>query len=236
MDKVAVVTGASSGVGKAVALKLASRGWKVAVLARRADALADVVRSAGKNAGNLLPVVCDVSNPESIRQMADVVLARFGHVDALVNSAGTNTPDRAWKTLSLATYRNVMETNVTGTYSCIQAFLPSMRQSGSGTIVNIVSDSAIQASAKSGAAYATSKYAVRGMTQSLNAEERGNGIRAIAIYPGDIDTPLLDRRPTPPTAEQRKLMLQPDDVADCVLLAIELPGRAVIEEMLIRPR
>jgi NADP-dependent 3-hydroxy acid dehydrogenase YdfG len=168
--------------------------------------------------------------------MAATVLEKFGTIHALVNSAGTNTPDRSFANLSLATYRHVIDINETGTFLCIQAFLPTMRKQQSGTIVNISSDSAIQPSMKAGAAYVASKMAVRGLTLSLNAEERVNGIRACAIYPGDIDTPLLERRPTPPTADARKKMLAPDDVAECVLLAITLPDRAVIEELLIRPR
>src|SRR5205085_2217524 len=112
--------------------------------------------------------------------------------------------DRSFQTLSDTTWRSVIDTNLTGTYLFIQAFLPTMRKHGGGTIINIVSDSAVQASAKAGAAYAASKFAMRGLTQSLNAEERQNGIRATAILPGDIDTPLLENRPTPPTADARK--------------------------------
>ena len=200
--KFAVVTGASSGVGQAIAIKLAQRGWTVAAVAR----------------------------------MAASVLEQFGTVHALVNPAGIYTPDRSFANLSLETYRQVIEVNLTGTFLCIEAFLPAMRKQQSGTIVNISSDSAIQPTMKAGAAYVASKMAVRGLTLSLNAEERVNGIRACAIYPGDIDTPLLEKRPTPPTADARKRMLHTDDIAECVLLAVSLPDRAVIEELLIRPR
>jgi NADP-dependent 3-hydroxy acid dehydrogenase YdfG len=130
----------------------------------------------------------------------------------------------------------MLDTNLNGAYYCIQAFLPSMRKHQSGSIVNIGSDAGIQASAKSGPAYVMSKFGLRGLTQAINAEERGNGIRACSILPGDIDTPLLERRPTPPSAEARQKMLRPEDVAECVLLAINLPSRAILEEMLIRPR
>ena len=110
-----------------------------------------------------------------------------------------------------------------------------MRKQGLGTIVNIVSDAAKQASAKAGPAYAVSKFGQLGLTQSINAEERANGIRACAILPGDIDTPLLERRPVVPTADARKKMLQPEDVAECVWLTVSLPPRAIVEELLIRP-
>jgi NADP-dependent 3-hydroxy acid dehydrogenase YdfG len=100
----------------------------------------------------------------------------------------------------------------------------------------IVSDAGLQASAKAGAAYVASKFGQRGLVQSINAEERVHGIRATAIFPGDINTPLLDKRPTPPPQEARAKMLQPEDVTACVMLAINLPDRAIIEELLIRPR
>jgi len=234
--KIAVVTGASSGLGQAIAIKLAQHGWSVVAVARRPDALQQTIDLAKPADSRITPLECDVSDPAAVENMAATVLAKFGTIHALVNSAGTNTPDRSFANLSLATYRHVIDVNETGTFLCIQAFLPTMRKQQSGTIVNISSDSAIQPSMKAGAAYVASKMAVRGLTLSLNAEERVNGIRACAIYPGDIDTPLLERRPTPPTADARKKMLAPDDVAECVLLAITLPDRAVIEELLIRPR
>jgi NAD(P)-dependent dehydrogenase (short-subunit alcohol dehydrogenase family) len=111
-----------------------------------------------------------------------------------------------------------------------------MRARGAGTIVNVVSDAGLSASPKAGPGYAASKFGQRGLTQSINAEERGRGIRACAILPGDIDTPLLDRRPEPPPPEARARMLKAEDVAECAMLAINLPPHAVVEELLIRPR
>ena len=238
MTQVAVVTGASSGVGQAVAVKLAQLGWQVAAVARREGELrrtADLAAKAGaKHPVSLHP--CDIADSAAVNAMATDVLARQGAVHALVNSAGTNTKDRSLRALTAETWRRVMGVNIDGAYYCTQAFLPKMRQRGGGTVVNVVSDAAVAASAKAGAAYVASKFAMRGLTQSINAEERAGGIRATAVLPGDIDTPLLENRPTPPTAEARKLMLQADDVAECVVLAISLPARAIIEELLIRPR
>jgi NAD(P)-dependent dehydrogenase (short-subunit alcohol dehydrogenase family) len=111
-----------------------------------------------------------------------------------------------------------------------------MRRQGEGTIVNVVSDAGLIANAKAGAAYVASKFGVTGLTQSINAEERERGVRACAIFPGDIDTPLLEKRPAPPPAEARAKMLRPEDVAECVMLAINLPQRAVVEQLVVRPR
>src|SRR4029078_9443281 len=107
----------------------------------------------------------------------------------------------------------------------VQAFLPEMRMRRSGTIVNVVSDAGKQASPKAGPAYVMSKFGLAGLTQRINAEERGNGIRACAVFPGDIDTPLLERRPAPPPGEARAKMLRSEDVAACACVAIHLPPR-----------
>jgi NAD(P)-dependent dehydrogenase (short-subunit alcohol dehydrogenase family) len=168
--------------------------------------------------------------------MAQRALAEFKEVDVLVNAAGTNAPKRALEVLSLADYHLMIGANLNGAYYCVQALLPQMRARRSGTIVNIVSDAGKQASPKAGPAYVISKFGLAGLTQAINAEEKPNGIRACAIFPGDIDTPLLDKRPAPPDAEARARMLQPEDVAACALLAIQLPPRAVVEEILVRPR
>jgi NAD(P)-dependent dehydrogenase (short-subunit alcohol dehydrogenase family) len=236
MTKTAVVTGAGSGVGKAVALKLAAQGWRVALVGRRVDPLQETLRSAGPQGGQLIVCPCDIGDQAAVAQMARRVLAEFQEVDVLVNAAGTNAPRRALDVLSLADYRAMIDTNLNGAYYCVQAFLPLMRSRGSGTIVNIVSDAGKQASPKAGPAYVMSKFGLAGLTQSINAEERGHGVRACAVFPGDIDTPLLERRPQPPSPEARAKMLQPEDVAECALLAINLPARVIVEEILVRPR
>ena len=168
--------------------------------------------------------------------MAKTVLGSLKEVEVLVNAAGTNAPKRSLEVLSSDDYHAMINTNLNGAYYCVQAFLPQMRARRSGTIVNIVSDAGKQASPKAGPAYVMSKFGLTGLTQSINAEERANGIRACAVFPGDIDTPLLDKRPSPPTPEARTRMLRAEDVAECVLLAISLPDRAVLEEIVIRPR
>ena len=106
----------------------------------------------------------------------------------------------------------------------------------SGTIINIISDAGKQASPKAGPAYVMSKFGLAGLTQSINAEERANGIRACGIFPGDIDTPLLDKRPQSPDAAARAKMMRAEDVADCAMFCINLPPHVIVEEMLVRPR
>jgi len=229
MPKVAIVTGASSGVGRAVALYLSVRGWQVAAIARRRETLEET--------GNRIHAYpCDVTDAGAVAAAVADVIAKFGGVNALVNSAGTNIPRRAMDVLTLDDFHAVIDVNLNGAFHCVHAVLPHMRRQGEGTIVNIVSDAGLIANAKAGAAYVASKFGLTGLTQSINAEERQNGIRACAIFPGDIDTGLLEKRPAPPPPEARAKMLKPEDVAECVMLAIDLPQRAVVEQLVVRPR
>jgi NAD(P)-dependent dehydrogenase (short-subunit alcohol dehydrogenase family) len=236
MAKNAVVTGAGSGVGRAVSIQLAESGWNVAVLGRRIESLNETVSLAGKAGGQMLVCPCDIGDSSAVTKMARTVLEKFKTVEVLVNAAGTNAPRRALEVLSSEDYHEMINTNLNGAYYCVQAFLSHMRTRRSGTIVNIVSDAGKQASPKAGPAYVMSKFGLAGLNQSINAEERGNGIRACAIFPGDIDTPLLDKRPSPPPPEARAKMMKAEDIAACALFCINLPDRALVEELIVRPR
>jgi NADP-dependent 3-hydroxy acid dehydrogenase YdfG len=231
MDKNAVITGAGSGVGAATALALAKQGWRVALVGRRREALESTV----VNVPGALVCSCDIGKADEVAAMGARVLAQFGSVQALVNAAGTNVPQRALEVLSLEDYHAMIDTNLHGAYYCAQAFLPQMRERGAGTIINIVSEAGKAASPKAGPGYVMSKFGMAGLTQAINAEERTRGIRACSIFAGDIDTPLLDKRPNPPGAEARAKMMRPEDIAECVLLAINLPPRVIVEEMIVRP-
>jgi len=236
MNRTAVITGGGSGVGRAIALKLAAQDWRVAIIGRRAAALKETIALAAPYASRITHHACDIGNAEAVAEIGKQILAQHGEVHLLVNAAGTNAPRRSLEVLSLEDYHAMIATNLNGAYYCVQAFLPRMRARRSGLIVNIVSDAAKQASAKAGPAYVMSKFGLVGLTQSINAEERAHGIRACAILPGDIDTPLLDKRPAPPDAAARARMLRPEDVADCAVFCINLPEHVVVEEMLVRPR
>lgn len=223
-------------MGRAIALALLGAGWNVALIGRRAGALEETRQLAGSHSSHAEVHACDIGKVEAVQSASASILKSLGEVEVLVNAAGTNAPKRALEVLSLADYHAMIDVNLNGAYYCVQAFLPGMRARGSGTIVNIVSDAGKLASPKAGPAYVMSKFGLAGLTQSINAEERGRGVRACAIFPGDIDTPLLDKRPSPPDAGARVKMLRAEDLARCAMLAIELPPHAVVEEMIVRPR
>jgi len=233
MSRSAVVTGAGSGVGRAVAVRLARSGWRVAAMARGREALEATAHAAGQNL-DLLP--CDVTDAASVARAIDRLRETWQGIDAVINAAGTNIPARALPALSPDDFRRVVEVNLIGAFNVTHACLPLMRGHDRATVVMIVSDAGLIGNAKAGASYVASKFGLTGLTESINAELRADGIRASAIFPGDIDTPLLEKRPAPPDAAARARMLQPDDVADCVMLAVDLPHRAVLEKLVVRPR
>jgi NAD(P)-dependent dehydrogenase (short-subunit alcohol dehydrogenase family) len=234
---VAVVTGAGSGVGRAVVHKFMAEGWRVALVGRHEASLRETVAAGGGDmAGRCGVFACDVGRADDVERMAGAVMATFGQVDVLVNSAGTNIRRRAFREVSIEDWHQVMATNLHGAFYCVRAFLPGMRARGTGTVVNINSDVGKLARDLAGVAYVTSKFGLAGLTQSLNVEERAHGIRACSIFPRDINTPLLDKRPQPPSAEARARMVQPEDVAACVWLAATLPPNAIVEELSVHSR
>jgi NAD(P)-dependent dehydrogenase (short-subunit alcohol dehydrogenase family) len=235
MPKVAVVTGAGSGVGRAVVFALASRGHRIALIGRRRETLDETISLANSREA-LLPVACDVADEQQVHAMAVQVRDGLGEPAVLVNCAGINVARRSLVDLSTEDYRKIIDVNLNGAFYCVHELLPAMRRLGDGTIVNVVSDAGLSANRVSGAAYIASKFGLTGLTATINAEERRNGIRACAIFPGEINTPLLDRRPNPPPPEAREKMLQAEDVAACVMLAIDLPARATVEQLVVRPR
>ncbi len=234
-EQVAIVVGASSGIGRATALALAGEGARVLLVARRANELEAVAQTIASQGGEAIPWPGDVADPGVAEQMARAAADRWGRIDILVNSQGYNVPQRHLATISLADWHRTFDVNVHSAFYTVRAVLPYMRAQRRGTIVNISSISGRRAYAVSGVAYCAAKFALTALTQSINLEEWPHGIRACAIFPGQTNTPILDQRPVPPPPEARAEMLQPEDVAAAVLLAVTLPPRASVDEILIRP-
>jgi NADP-dependent 3-hydroxy acid dehydrogenase YdfG len=214
---------------------LAAAGATVIMSGRRADVLereADAIRKAGGKA-DVAPL--DVSNALSVQGVAQSMLARHGRVDILVNSAGLNHPQRFWRNQTVASWDQVIRVNLDGTFYCTHAVLPSMRTRKDGLVINISSWAGKYTLAMAGAAYNGSKHAVVALTETLNMEECGNGIRACAICPAEVATPILDRRPVPPSPEERSRMLQADDLGKTILWLAEQPPHVCVNEITISP-
>lgn len=232
---VAIITGAGSGVGRATAISLAGRGWRVAAFGRTITSLEETLHLC--NAADRVRLgVVDVGDADQVDRAVAEVVSAWSTITVLVNAAGTNVQKRSIEDLSLSHYHDMIDTNLHGSFHAARAVLPTMRRAGNGTIINVVSIAGKRASSMAGAGYVMSKFGQAGLTQAINAEENQHGIRACAVFPGDIDTTLLDQRPEPPLPAARAAMLTAQDVADCILLAIDLPARAVIDELVVRPR
>lgn len=233
VGKVVLVAGAGSGIGRAAAVRLAREGAAIHLAGRRREALAET--QALMAGADVAIHPADVGDPAAVEELAKAVLAARGRLDVLVNTAGVNVPRRSLAEAGVEDYQRVLDTNLRGAFLLSRAFLPAMRAQGGGTLIHVGSDSALRGNNFAGVAYIASKFGLQGLVQAINAEERQNGIRATAIHPGEVNTPILDKRPVPPPPEARARMLQPEDVAECIALAALLPPRAVIEELVVRP-
>jgi NADP-dependent 3-hydroxy acid dehydrogenase YdfG len=152
-----------------------------------------------------------------------------------VNSAGLNTPTRYWRSQTVDGWRDVIGINLDGSFYTIQAVLPAMRARKDGVIINVSSWAGVFHPKMTGAAYNASKHAVTAMTETINMEECVNGIRACAICPAEVATPIMDRRPVPPSAEDRARMLQSEDLGNTIRFVAEMPPHACINQLIISP-
>lgn len=233
--KLAWVTGAGSGIGLSGAQQLAAAGATVVMSGRRAEVLEREAASIRKAGGKAEVEALDVSDATSVQRVAQAILARHGKLDILVNSAGLNNPQRFWRDQTVAGWDEVIRVNLDGTFYCTHAVLPSMRTRRDGLVINISSWAGKYTSAMVGAAYNGSKHAVVSLTETINMEECVNGIRACAICPAEVATPILDRRPVPPSPEERAKMLQPDDLGKAIRWVAEQPASVCVNEITISP-
>lgn len=233
-NKTALVTGGGSGIGAGCAIALASEGCQVAIAGRRPEKLAEVAgRFKGSPPLKTHPV--DVADRKSVAALFRWAEQELGHIDVLVNCAGINTVKRSIHDLPPEDWDRVMMINTTGAYNCIREVLPQMKQRQDGLIVNINSTSGVRAGLIGGVAYNASKFALTALGITVAQEVREFGIRVTSIYPGEVDTPILENRPTPVTAEHRARILQPEDVASALLMIATLPPRANVSEIVIKP-
>jgi NADP-dependent 3-hydroxy acid dehydrogenase YdfG len=233
---IAWVTGAGSGIGRACAVAFAKAGARVALTGRRRGQLeetAAVIAAAG--APEALVVPADVTDSDSVLAAHAAVVKGLGDPTVLINSAGGNVGRRHWANLAPQGASDVIDLDLKAMFYCTLAVLPAMRARRGGSIIHIASQAGVSLQTVSGPSYSASKHGVVGLSASLNAEEGINGIRSICISPGEVETPILDTRPSPPSAAERKLMLQPEDVAEAALFSVGLPARACATEIILLP-
>ena len=229
-----VVTGGGSGIGLGVARLFLQEGARVAIVGRTETRLRRAVNELG-GGDRLLAQLADVSDSLQVDTFVQRITDLWGGIDVLVNNAGTNIKERTIRELNPKRWQVLMRSNLDGTFNCIHAVLPQMLQRKDGVIVNICSVAGLRAGPLGGAGYAAAKHGVHALGICLAAEERDSGIRVSTIYPGEVDTPILDVRPQTVTDEQRQKMLKPEDVAAAVLFVTTLPPHVSVPELVIKP-
>ncbi len=232
--KTVLVTGGGSGIGLASARLLLDEGASIAISGRNEDKLRRA--AAELNAGErLFCHAADISDAAQVEALVQETTRRLGRIDILVNNAGLNIKERTFRELTPESWHLLLGANLHGAYYCMRAVLPQMLQRRDGLIININSISGKRSNPLGGLAYNAAKFALRGLAMGLAAEEKDNGIRVCNIYPGEVNTPILEARPAPVSDERRRAMLQPEDVAAAVLFIATLPPRASIPELVITP-
>lgn len=232
---VAWVTGAGSGIGQAGAVALAGAGCQVVISGRRAEALAETVAAVEKAGGSAVVEPLDVADEQAVNAVAARIAERWQRCDILVNSAGINVRERHWSKVTNADFDQVIAINLNGAFYCCQAVLPMMRERGDGLVINVSSWAGRYNSFVTGPAYGASKFGMCAMSENLNIEEGQNGIRACALCPGEVATPILDRRPVPVTAEDRAKMVQSEDMGDLILFIARAPAHVCLNEIVVSP-
>ena len=229
--KVAIVVGASSGMGEATAQTFVAVGAKVVLAARSADKLSALAEDLGENA---LACATDARDPAASKTLVENTIAAFGRVDILAYVTGTNIPDRALEVLTEETWEMMLGTNLTGAFHCTKAVLPVMREQNEGLII-YVSSGCVQKPDASGVSYQATKHGMVGLAHGTFHEEKANGVRTCVIFPGLTDTPLVLKRPVPTPPEVVAQALLPQGVAEACLFVAALPARAYVPELVLLP-
>lgn len=234
--KVAVVMGATSGMGRATALLFAREGARLVLSGRRAGLLQEVGEQIASETGAVtLGLPCDAQDRSQVAGVINAARAHFGRIDLFVYATGTNIPQRSLEELTPETWDEMIGANLTGAFHSTQLLLPIMREQQDGLIIYLSSIAARRAEAVSGVAYQAAKRGVDGIAGAVTAEEKQNGIRASVIYPGFCDTPLVLRRPQPTPPDVLAKAMLPEDVAEACLFIAALPARCHVPELVIQP-
>jgi NADP-dependent 3-hydroxy acid dehydrogenase YdfG len=233
--KVSWVTGAGSGIGEAAALALAREGATVVLSGRRREPLQAVADKIAKAGGKAKVAPGDMGDPGVPDQIAGDIAREFGRLDILVNNAGANITERRWRELTPERIKHMLDANLNSAFYCASAALAVMRPRKEGLLIHTASMAGRVFGLLSGSTYVAAKHGVVAMSHTINMEEFQNGIRSTVLCPGEVATPILDRRPTPVPTEDRARMLQPEHMADLILYIAKLPASVCINEVQVTP-
>ena len=228
--KVAIVTGASRGIGQAIATELAKEGARLSLVSRSGQALRASAKEVKRLGAECLVSPADVAHEDQVTKIVTATAERFGQIDILVNGAGF----AAFKPLeetSEAEWDAMLDANLKGAFLCMKQTIPYLLRQGRGDIVNIASVAGLQPFLNS-SAYCASKFGIIGLSKAVSLEFRARGIRVITICPGAVNTSLWDTVSQPP---ERSRMLKPEEVARAVVAAITLSGRSVVDMLTLTP-
>ena len=233
-NKVVLVTGGGSGIGLAVAREFLKEDARVAITGRD-EAKLRRASDQLKSGDRLVTHAADVSDPGQAHKLIAAVTQRLGPIDILVNNAGTNIKARTFKELTPESWKLLVGANMDGAFYCMREVVPQMAARGGGLIINVNSIAGVRASPLGGPAYSAAKFGLHALSLCLGAEVKTDGIRICGVYPGEVNTPILDVRPKALDDAHRQRILQPEDVAAAVLFIARLPAHVVIPELVITP-
>ncbi len=233
--KVAWVTGAGSGIGEAAALALAGEGATLVLTGRRREPLEHVAGRIRETGGTAHVQPADLMRSDQVQKVGGFIKDTLGRLDILVNNAGLNITDRHWSKLTPQGIDELLGGNLSASLYCVTVALPMMRAQKDGLIIHTASMAGRFIGGLSGPIYTAAKHGVVAMSHTINMEECVNNIRSTAMLPGEVATPILDKRPTPVSAEERARMVQPEDCGDLIRYIACLPAHVVINEVMIAP-
>ena len=233
--KITIITGGGSGIGKETALLFAEAGSTTILAGRRIEPLESVVKQIQSYGGISEAYSVDLENVDESEKFGKNVLKKYGKVDILVNNAGHSSKIRSIRYVDSKEWESVFKVNVEGVYRLSQSLLDSMIENKEGTIITVSSVAAIKPGLMGGAPYSSAKAASANLMGHINSELNNLGIRACTIFPAEVDTPILSKRPLPPDIKARSNMMQPIDIANAILLCAAMPQRTLVQEMILKP-
>ena len=233
--KVAIITGAGTGIGKVAADLFAEAGADLVLAGRRQAPLDEVAAQAREHGVEVEVRPTDLEDGDAAAALGAWSLERFGKVDILVNNAGHSSRVRSMRYVGPEEWNSVFKVNVEGVYRLTQSVLANMIDRNTGTVITVSSMAALNPGLLGGAPYSAAKAASLNMIRGMNAELTKFGVRACAIMPGEVDTPILENRPRPPDSDDRSTMMQPEDIAQAIFLCAAMPQRTIVEQVVMIP-